>query len=120
MVLKKIFFRIRLRYNAATSILIIQCMDSPLHESIINSALMAISAWIQTLYYTQRHDIGLVSGVDRRPSAKGWTGSKIVPDLGLHLSSDEDARLKWVMEVGVLQAHNTNLKDTCGGALQRR
>ncbi len=82
-------------------------MASSIHQSICETVGNAIGAWRTSLPRDQRRDILPEFGTDRRATTGQWTGSKKIPDFGLKLLSNGEAKMKWVLEVGFSRDYNS-------------
>ena len=102
----------RLSYNAATSTLIVQCMPTPLHQSItslLNNEFMQSRA---NLPRNLRNQTSVAWETTNNKFGDNWFGSKKRPDMSLEVqNAARQFELKWVVEAGLSETYDQLVED---------
>ena len=99
-------------YNAATSTLIIQCMSSPVHESVVSLFNKRIHAAQLKLPRDVERSIRTQTGRDYRGFEDRWEGSKKMPNLAIQVKNAAgNLEVKWVLEIGFSETYNDLVDD---------
>lgn len=102
----------RLSYNAATSTLIIQCMPSPLHQSItsiINKKFIRSTSNLPEHLERQTY---VSWETDNNKFGGEWAGSNKRPDFSIEVrNANGKLELKWVVEAGLSETYEQLVED---------
>lgn len=99
-------------YYKPTSTLIIQCMPSPVHESITSIFTRGFIAAQESLPGQLSSRISTAANRDFRGFGGHYTGSNKTPDLAVQFKNDAGNReIKFVLEVGFSETYEDLLQD---------
>ncbi|KAI9769399.1 MAG: hypothetical protein M1840_004101 [Geoglossum simile] len=102
----------RYSYNSSTSTLIVQCMPSPLHESIASIFSDGFAVAKSTLPASVRTKIFTVANEEFRGFGGQYEGSNKTPDLGIKFrNAAGELDIKFVLEVGFAEAYEDLVQD---------
>lgn len=96
----------RLSYDASTSIMIVECMPSPVHEVVVSA--FAEGFWTAKSSMSDRHrrDIWVVTGEDYRKFHGSYEGSQKKADLAVQFRGlSGNLEYKFVLEVGFSESY---------------
>jgi len=102
----------KISYDASRSTLIIQCMPSPVHESIISLFSGHFHSAKQALPLATRYGINLTTGQDYNGFEGEYEGSEKRPDLAIEqLDASGEFTVKWVLEAGLTETYEQLVND---------
>ncbi|THC94127.1 hypothetical protein EYZ11_006376 [Aspergillus tanneri] len=96
----------RFSFDASTSTLIIQCMPSPIHQSISSILIEEIMISKAAVPVNLRRQTQALFDEDFKSFGGQWSGSDKRPDLGIGVrNANNEMELKWVLEVGFSETY---------------
>ena len=99
-------------YNASTSSLVIQCMPSPVHETIITTFAAGFFAARLSLPNRYQNNIRPVTGEDFNDFKGCYSGSRKIADLAVKFPNNAgDVEFKFVLEVGFSESYDSLVQD---------
>jgi hypothetical protein len=102
----------RLSYNAFTSTLIIQCMPSPVHQSIGSIINDEFQSSRLNLPRDLKDETTLMWEQDCNGFGSQWYGSGKRPDLAIKvLNTDGEYDIKFVLEAGLSESYDQLMED---------
>jgi hypothetical protein len=103
----------RLSYNASTSTLTVQCMPSPVHQSIGSTIGEKFVVSKANLPDDLQEQTVLMWEQDCNGFGGQWYGSEKRPDLAIQvLNADGEYDIKFVLEAGLSESYNRLVEDT--------
>ncbi|KAE8446627.1 hypothetical protein EG329_011820 [Mollisiaceae sp. DMI_Dod_QoI] len=97
----------RLSYNAATSTLIIECMASPLHQSITSILAEQFVESKATLSRDLKRQTYVSWETTNNEFGSEWAGSRKRPDFSIKVrDASGKLKLKWVVEAGLSETYS--------------
>ena len=98
-------------YNASTSCLVVQCMPSPVHETIITTFAEAFYAARLSLPHDYQNKLDPVTGENFSDFQGSYDGSDQIPDFAIQIQDDAgNFSYKFVLEVGFSELHDSLLQ----------
>lgn len=98
-------------YNASTSCLVIQCMPSPTHETIVTTFAEAFYAARLSLPHRYRNNLVPVTGENFNNFEGRYRGSGRIPDLAVQIRGNAgNLEYKFVLEVGFSESSDLLLQ----------
>ena len=102
----------RYSYYSPTSTLIIQCMPSPIHESITSIFTRGFNAMQESLPNKLSSRINTTANEDFNGFEGNYTGSTKTPDLAVQFENDDgNPEIKFVLEVGFSETYEDLVRD---------